>query len=251
MTAGNMYSLTGAASTTAFTNGAVANTSAFANTSAVVTDPAGNVVVGPRRRPPGHPGDRRVHRHLLRPGDDQGPRLPHRRRADSHQDDHPGHRPGFSFAGASVTPPAPYYGITWLADGAPGDLLVANGASATTAAAYQITGGPTSGGVPAPTIASITPPSGSIEGGTAVTITGTSLAGGAVTFGTSSADVVTTSDSSLDVLTPAHPLGPVDGLRQDAGRGGLGGHRVHVRGAAAHDHVDHTELPARPRGAPR
>ena len=54
--------------------------------------PGGQRGGGPRRRPPGHPGDRRVHRHLLRPGDDQGPRLPHRRRADSHQDDHPGHR---------------------------------------------------------------------------------------------------------------------------------------------------------------
>ena len=45
VTAGRLYSLTGAATTTAATNGAVANKTSFPNTVAAVTDAAGNVVV--------------------------------------------------------------------------------------------------------------------------------------------------------------------------------------------------------------
>ena len=92
MTAGDLYSLTGAATTTAATNGAVANTAGLPNPSGVALDPAGNVVVSLAGCHPSPGGDRRVHRHLLRPVHDQGPRLPHLGRGQRHQDDHPGER---------------------------------------------------------------------------------------------------------------------------------------------------------------
>lgn len=69
-----------------------------------------------------------------------------------------------------------------------------------------------SGGTPAPTVSSITPPSGSTAGGTAVTITGTGfVATPTVTFGGSAAtSVVFVSSTSLTCVTPAHAAGAVD-----------------------------------------
>lgn len=64
----------------------------------------------------------------------------------------------------------------------------------------------------APTITDISPNSGSVSGGTAVTITGTEFAtGAAVTFGGDSAtDVVVTSATEITCVTPAHTAGAVD-----------------------------------------
>lgn len=63
-----------------------------------------------------------------------------------------------------------------------------------------------------PTITDISPATGSVSGGTAVTITGTEFATGAtVTFGGDSAtDVVVTSATEITCVTPAHAAGAVD-----------------------------------------
>lgn len=63
-----------------------------------------------------------------------------------------------------------------------------------------------------PTITDISPATGSIAGGTAVTITGTEFATGAtVTFGGESAtDIVVVSATEITCVTPAHAAGAVD-----------------------------------------
>lgn len=63
-----------------------------------------------------------------------------------------------------------------------------------------------------PTLTSIDPTSGSTEGGTAVTLTGTDFVEGAtVTFGGQAAtDVIVASDTSITCVTPAHAAGAVD-----------------------------------------
>jgi hypothetical protein len=65
---------------------------------------------------------------------------------------------------------------------------------------------------PAPSISGIAPTSGSIAGGTAVTITGTNFRSGAtVKFGgVSATNVSVTSATSITATAPAHPLGKVD-----------------------------------------
>lgn len=65
---------------------------------------------------------------------------------------------------------------------------------------------------PAPTVTGVTPTSGSVDGGTAVTIAGTNFASGAtVTFGGAAAtNISVTSSTSMSVVTPAHVAGPVD-----------------------------------------
>ena len=62
-----------------------------------------------------------------------------------------------------------------------------------------------------PTVTSVSPNSGSISGGTAVTITGTNFATGAtVTFGgTAATNVVVVSSTSITATTPAHAAGAV------------------------------------------
>ncbi|MGC2184325.1 MAG: IPT/TIG domain-containing protein, partial [Terriglobales bacterium] len=64
---------------------------------------------------------------------------------------------------------------------------------------------------PAPTATAITPNSGSLSGGTAVTITGTGfLAGATVKLGgTSATSVAVVSSTSITVITPAHAAGAV------------------------------------------
>lgn len=66
--------------------------------------------------------------------------------------------------------------------------------------------------ISAPTITDISPLTGSVAGGTAVTITGTEFATGAtVTFGGDSAtDVVVVSATEITCVTPAHTAGAVD-----------------------------------------
>src|ERR1700687_5090743 len=65
---------------------------------------------------------------------------------------------------------------------------------------------------PAPTVTSITPNSGTINGGTAVTITGTGfLAGAPVSLGGAPATGVTlVSSTSITATTPAHVAGAVN-----------------------------------------
>ena len=157
VTAGKLYSLTGPSTTTAFTNGAVANEASFTNPSAVVTDPAGNLVVSLSGT---HPAVRVIaestgkfygqtmtsgHAYLISGG-------PTATRTT------PGDATGFKFAGTKVTfTTIVPYGITSLVNGAPGDVLLANGINGTTGSVYEITGGPTSAGQPPPTVASISP----------------------------------------------------------------------------------------------
>jgi hypothetical protein len=65
---------------------------------------------------------------------------------------------------------------------------------------------------PAPTVASVSPNTGPVAGGTAVTITGTNFTGAtAVTFGGTAATGVTViSATSITATTPAHAAGAVD-----------------------------------------
>ena len=64
----------------------------------------------------------------------------------------------------------------------------------------------------APTVTGVSPSSGSINGGTSVTITGTKFAGGAtVTFGgVAATNVVVASDTRITATAPAHPAGAVN-----------------------------------------
>jgi hypothetical protein len=74
-----------------------------------------------------------------------------------------------------------------------------------------IASGQTSGN-PAPTVSSISPPTGTVNGGTAVTITGTGfLSGATVTLGgTSATSVTVVSATSITATTPAHAVGAVN-----------------------------------------
>lgn len=66
-------------------------------------------------------------------------------------------------------------------------------------------------GTPAPNVASITPPSGSYAGGTAVIITGAHFTGAtAVTIGSSVTSFTVTDDNHISATTAAHAAGVVD-----------------------------------------
>jgi hypothetical protein len=98
----------------------------------------------------------------------------------------PGNATGFEFAGVAVTLTPPAHGITSLANGAPGNVLLANGATATTGSVYQITLGPTTpvGPKTTHTTLGVTPASPGYHG-TTITLTATlspSNAVGTVTF---------------------------------------------------------------------
>lgn len=73
-------------------------------------------------------------------------------------------------------------------------------------------GGPTGPSGPAPTLISISPQTGTTDGGTAVKLTGTNFVSGAkVTFGGNPATGVDVIDSStITLLTPAHPAGETE-----------------------------------------
>jgi plastocyanin len=64
--------------------------------------------------------------------------------------------------------------------------------------------------IPAPTISSIAPVSGSTSGGTVVTISGTGFSGSTVKFGGTSATNVSVTPTSISATTPAHAAGKVD-----------------------------------------
>ena len=74
----------------------------------------------------------------------------------------------------------------------------------------------------APTISSISPSSGSTNGGTAVTITGTNFSSGAtVTFGgTAASNVTVVSSTSITATTPAHAAGAVSVVVSDSNGSG-------------------------------
>ena len=74
----------------------------------------------------------------------------------------------------------------------------------------------------APTISSISPNSGSTNGGTAVTITGTNFSSGAtVTFGgTAASNVTVVSSTSITATTPAHAAGAVNVVVSDSNGSG-------------------------------
>ena len=65
---------------------------------------------------------------------------------------------------------------------------------------------------PAPVVTSISPASGTTEGGTAVTISGSNFAAGATVMigGTAATDVVVVSATSITAVTPAHSAGAAD-----------------------------------------
>jgi hypothetical protein len=174
MTAGNLYSLSGSSSTPAFTSGDLATTAKFSDTSAVVTDPAGNVVVALSGTTPAlrviaestgtmyGQSMTKGHAYTISGG-------PGATRTTT-----PGDATGFKFAGAPITFTPPAYGITSLQDAAPGDLLLADGATATTGSVYEITGGPTTAVGPKATSVTLSAtPSGSAFQGTTVTLTAT------------------------------------------------------------------------------
>ena len=73
-------------------------------------------------------------------------------------------------------------------------------------------------GSSAPTITTVSPNSGSINGGTAVTITGTNfIAGATVTFGgTAATNVTVVSGTSITATTPAHAAGAVNVVVTDS-----------------------------------
>ena len=73
-------------------------------------------------------------------------------------------------------------------------------------------GGGTGPTGPAPTLIAISPQSGTIDGGTAVKLTGTNFVTGAtVTFGSTAATGVDVVDAStITALTPAHPAGETE-----------------------------------------
>jgi hypothetical protein len=79
-----------------------------------------------------------------------------------------------------------------------------NGQSATLTGGFTYT-------TPAPTIHSVSPTSGTRNGGTTVTVSGSNFVSGAtVTFGGTSASVRSTSATSISVRTPAHSTGTVN-----------------------------------------
>ena len=210
VTGGRMYSLTGAATTTAITAGAVANKTSFPNASAAVTDAAGNVVVVISGTTPairvvaestGNFYDR-----AMTKGDvytiSGGP--------GATRTTTPGNATGFKFSGATRPSTAPIFGLTSLIPAAAGDLLLTDGSSATTGSLYEITGGPTGGTLGSPTISSVTPTSGSIAGGIKVAIHGTNLASTkSVMFGTAPATTVVATDDAITVTDPPHVAGAV------------------------------------------
>ena len=211
MTAGDLYSLTGAATTTAATNGAVANTAGLPNPSGVALDPAGNLVVSLAGGTPAlaviaestdtyyDQSMTKGHVYLISGG------------ASATRTTTPGNATGFKFSGtaAVATEATPPFGITSLVTGAPGDLLLADGTSATTGTLYLVTGGPTGAPVPTPTITSIEPTTGPLAGGTVVTIDGTNLTDASVEFGTVGASTVVVKDPTT--LTAKVPRGSEEG----------------------------------------
>jgi YVTN family beta-propeller protein len=64
--------------------------------------------------------------------------------------------------------------------------------------------------IAAPTVASVSPNTGSTAGGNTVTVTGTDLTGATISFGATSATAVSCTATSCTVTAPAHAAGTVD-----------------------------------------
>ena len=210
VTAGRMYSLTGAATTTAETSGAVANKTSFPNAVAAVTDAAGNVVVALSGTTPAV----RVIAESTATYYDQAMTAGHVYTISggpaATRTTTPGNATGFKLPGAARPTKPPAFGLTSITPGAPGDLLLTDGSSATTASLYEITGGPTGATVGAPAVTSVTPVSGSTSGGIKVTIHGSNLASTTgVDFGTVPATTIVATSTTVTVTNPPHPAGTV------------------------------------------
>ncbi len=137
---------------------------------------------------------------------------------------------GSTDGGTSVTVTGTHFtGATSVTfDGSAGTSLVVNSDSSITVTAPAHAAGPVDVVVttpygssslgaftfvtPAPAITNVSPVSGSTDGGTSVTVTGTHFTGAtSVTFdGSAGSSLVVNSDSSVTVTTPAHAAGPVD-----------------------------------------
>jgi hypothetical protein len=210
MTAGRLYTLTGAATTTPITNGAPANTTSFPNTNAVAVDPVGNVLLASSGTTPSlrviAESTGTFYDQTMTKGDvytiaggSGATRVT------------PGNATGFKFDGAPIPATPPAFGITSLITGAKGDLLVTDGSSATSGTLYEITHGPTGSTITVPSISSLNPTSGFLAGGTTVTIHGNHFTGAtAVDFGTVAGSTITVQHPTLlTVVDPAHPAGTV------------------------------------------
>ena len=86
------------------------------------------------------------------------------------------------------------------------------------------TGGPTYTYIPAPTVTKVDPPSGSVVGGTAVTIKGSGfLKGSTVTIGSAASAVEVVSETELKAKTAAGAAGPQEVVVSDEGGSSTGG----------------------------
>ena len=209
VTAGRMYSLTGAATTTAETSGAVANKTSFPNAVAAVTDAAGNVVVALSGTTPAV----RVIAESTATYYDQAMTAGHVYTISggpaATRTTTPGNATGFKLPGAARPTKPPAFGLTSITPGAPGDLLLTDGSSATTASLYEITKGPLHG---APTVTGVTPSKGPLAGGTKVTITGSNFTTvTSVKFGAKTVTSITSrTPTKLTVTDPtSSTAGPV------------------------------------------
>ncbi len=201
VTAGHLYTLTGAATTTTITNGAVANTTSFPNTVAAAMDAAGNVVVALSGLTPAV----RVIAESTGTYYDQSMTKGHVYTISgglgATRTTSPGNATGFKLPGATRPTTPPVFGLTSLVPGAPGDLFLTDGTSATTASLYEITKGPSHG---PPKVTRVTPSKGPLAGGTKVTITGSNFTTvTSVNFGGKTVTSITTKTSTkLKVTDP-------------------------------------------------
>ena len=86
-------------------------------------------------------------------------------------------------------------------------LFLINNQGVPSTAAFVLLNG--SGSAPAPSVTSVSPNSGSTNGGTGVTITGANFVSGATVTvgGTAATGVAVVSSTSITATTPAHPPG--------------------------------------------
>lgn len=211
LTVGHLYSLTGATTTTPAATNAVAKTAGIKNASAVVPDKAGNVVIAQGGTTPKvwvvaesttvwyGVSMTKGHIYSICGGGTITTT--------------PTTCTKFKFAGLARSTHLPNHGLTSLAQGKSGHLLLTNGSTATNGAAYTVSNAPT--GQATAVITSVTPNSGSTHGHTAVTIHGRNLGGASsVTFGGTAATGVTNvaghTTTEVSATTAAHtPAGLV------------------------------------------
>ncbi len=209
VTAGRLYSLTGAAGTTAAATAAVANAAGIPNAQAIVPDKAGNVVIAQGGTTPKlwvvaesttvwyGVSMTKGHIYSICGGGTLTTT--------------PTTCTKFKFAGLARVTTLPNRGITSLAEPG-GHLILTDGSTATNGAAYTVTQAPT--GPPTAVITSVTPTSGSTHGNTVVTIHGRNLGGATlVKFGGTAATTVHNvaghTTTEVTAKTAAHGAGLV------------------------------------------